>query len=81
MTKTTTDVKTSKYFQSPVKEEETDNDDNIDTVISAAPVATVNDKKTENEEEGEDSEEEDDWEEVEGQWEISRKRVLPCFVR
>lgn len=70
MNKTITDVKTSKYFHSPVKQEETEKEDNFDIVTSAAPMATVNDKKTEKEEE--DSEEEDDWEEVEGQWEISR---------
>uniref|UniRef100_A0A7N6C3Q6 Xeroderma pigmentosum, complementation group C n=1 Tax=Anabas testudineus TaxID=64144 RepID=A0A7N6C3Q6_ANATE len=60
-------VKTSKYFQSPVKKEETDSEDDFDMVTSAAPVITVNAQKPEKEEEeDEDSEEdEDDWEEVE----------------
>nr|XP_020479238.1 DNA repair protein complementing XP-C cells isoform X2 [Monopterus albus] len=60
----TSAVKASKYFQSPVKEEEADSEDDFDMVTSAAPVVSVNIKKEE--EEDEDSEEdEDDWEEVE----------------
>ena len=77
-TKTTT-AKTSKYFQSPVKEEATDSEDDFDMVTSPPPRVRVNAKKTEKEheeeEEEEDSEEDDDddWEEVEGKWGISRK--------
>ncbi|XP_069549980.1 DNA repair protein complementing XP-C cells isoform X1 [Brachyistius frenatus] len=56
---------TSKYFQSPVKEE-LDSDDDFDMVTSPTPVADMSAKKPENEDEEEDSEEdEDDWEEVE----------------
>ncbi|XP_041656376.1 DNA repair protein complementing XP-C cells isoform X2 [Cheilinus undulatus] len=64
---------TSKYFQSPVREEGTDSDD-FDMVTSRTPVfKSTNTKKKEKEEneeeekmEEEDSEEsEDDWEEVE----------------
>ncbi|KAM7412306.1 hypothetical protein PAMA_021995 [Pampus argenteus] len=56
----TASVKTSRYFQSPVKERQSDSDDDFDMVTSAAP------KKTKEEEEEENSEEdEDDWEEVE----------------
>ncbi|XP_044068320.1 DNA repair protein complementing XP-C cells [Siniperca chuatsi] len=63
---TTSSVQTSKYFQSSVKEEETDSEDDFDMVTSAAPAITVNTKKTEKEQEEEDSEEDaDDWEEVE----------------
>nr|XP_019945076.1 PREDICTED: DNA repair protein complementing XP-C cells [Paralichthys olivaceus] len=63
-TSTTTDVNTSKYFQSPVKEEDIGSEDDFDMVTSPPPVVTVNAKKPEKEEE--DSEEdEDDWEEVE----------------
>ncbi|XP_045913422.1 DNA repair protein complementing XP-C cells [Micropterus dolomieu] len=62
-------VKTSKYFQSSLKKEETDIDseDDFDMVTSEAPEAAVNAEKTEKEqEEEEDSEEDaDDWEEVE----------------
>ncbi|XP_034731422.1 DNA repair protein complementing XP-C cells [Etheostoma cragini] len=59
-------VKTSKYFQSPVKEEEPESEDDFPKVNAAAPAVTVNAKRTEKEEEEEDSEEdEDDWEEVE----------------
>lgn len=67
-TSSTTDVKTSKYFQSPVKEEEIDSEDDFDIVNSAAPAVTASAEKTEKgEAEEEDSEEdEDDWEEVEG---------------
>ncbi|XP_070695808.1 DNA repair protein complementing XP-C cells [Pempheris klunzingeri] len=64
-----TAVKTSEYFQSPVKEEESDSEDDFDMVTSVAPVGMVKAKKTEKEEveeEDDDSEEEeDDWEEVE----------------
>ncbi|XP_037629601.1 DNA repair protein complementing XP-C cells [Sebastes umbrosus] len=65
--KTATAVKTSKYFLSPVKEEQTDSEDDFDMVTSPAPVVTMNAMKTaKEEEEEEDSEEdEDDWEEVE----------------
>lgn len=66
-TSITTALKTIKYFQSPVKEEETDSEDDIDMVTSAAPVVIVNTKDTEKVDEEEDSEEDkDDWEEVEG---------------
>lgn len=58
---TTTIVKTSKYFPSPV-EEETDSEDDT----SAAPGFTGNPEKPHHDE-GDDSEDdEDDWEEVEG---------------
>ncbi|CAB1416042.1 unnamed protein product [Pleuronectes platessa] len=63
-TSTTTDVNTSKYFQSPVKEEETDSED-FDMVTSPAPVATVNAKKSQKDEAEDSEEDEDDWEEVE----------------
>ncbi|XP_073327159.1 DNA repair protein complementing XP-C cells [Pagrus major] len=70
---TATTVKASKYFQSPVKEEETDSEDDFDMVTSPPPTGRVNAKKTEKEEEKEEEEEEedseedddDDWEEVE----------------
>uniref|UniRef100_A0A665T0J5 Xeroderma pigmentosum, complementation group C n=1 Tax=Echeneis naucrates TaxID=173247 RepID=A0A665T0J5_ECHNA len=66
---TTTSVKTSKYFQSPVKLQENDSEDDFDMTTSPPPMVTVNAKKTEKEvkeEEEDDSEEdEDDWEEVE----------------
>ncbi|KAM6930123.1 DNA repair protein complementing XP-C cells [Lycodopsis pacificus] len=66
---TATAVKTSKYFQSPEKEEGSDSEEEFDMVTSAAPVIKVNAKETrkeEEEEEEEDSDEdEDDWEEVE----------------
>lgn len=66
-TKTTGDVKASKYFQSPVKEEENDSEDDFDTVTPAAPSFKANAEKMEEDGEDEDSEEdEDDWEEVEG---------------
>ncbi|KAM4562689.1 DNA repair protein complementing XP-C cells [Odontesthes bonariensis] len=62
------DVKTSKYFQSPVKEE-IDSEDDFDMVTSPPRVAEVSSKKLKKEEEEEDvdddSEGEDDWEEVE----------------
>ncbi|KAM9855192.1 DNA repair protein complementing XP-C cells [Aulostomus maculatus] len=61
---TTTAVKTSKYFQSPLKEEESDGCDDFDMVTSAVPTHLANTKKEEEEEE-EDSDEDDDWEEVE----------------
>ncbi|KAI3357243.1 hypothetical protein L3Q82_015695 [Scortum barcoo] len=62
----TTTVKTSKYFQSPLKEEAADSEDDFDMVTSAAPVVTASIKDTEKEEEEMDSEEdEDEWEEVE----------------
>ncbi|KAL3063909.1 hypothetical protein OYC64_000265 [Pagothenia borchgrevinki] len=61
--KTTTAVKTSKYFQSPVKEE-TDSEDDCNMVTSAAPAITMKIMKTEEEEEGSE-EDEDEWEEVE----------------
>ncbi|XP_026189206.1 DNA repair protein complementing XP-C cells isoform X2 [Mastacembelus armatus] len=65
-----TAVKTSKYFQSPAKEEETHSEDDFDMETSAKPVVTVNtrepEKEEEEEEEDEDSEEDEgDWEEVE----------------
>ncbi|XP_059189984.1 DNA repair protein complementing XP-C cells [Centropristis striata] len=66
--KTATAVKTSKYFQSPVKEEEADSEDDFDMLTSPVHAVTTAEKKTEKEteEEEEDSEEdEDDWEEVE----------------
>lgn len=62
---TSTDAKTSKYFQSPLKQEVDSGDDfNMDT--SAPPVVDASPKKLEKEEEEDDSEDEDDWEEVEG---------------
>ncbi|XP_042347792.1 DNA repair protein complementing XP-C cells [Plectropomus leopardus] len=68
-TTSTTAVKTSKYFQSPVKEEGADSEEDFDMVTSPPHVVTVNVKKTEKEEEEEDEddseEDEDDWEEVE----------------
>ena len=90
----TTTAKTSKYFQSPVKEEETDSEDDFDMVTSPPPRVTVNAKKMEKEDEEEEEEEEDseeddddDWEEVEGKCGISRKHyntflsVFNCKVR
>lgn len=73
ITKTATDFQTSKYFQSSVKAEEIDSEDDFDVRRSAAPLAGVNEKKVEKDAEGEeDSEEdEDDWEEVEGGSHIS----------
>lgn len=66
-TKTTGDVKASKYFKSPVKEEENDSEDDFDTATPAAPAFKANAEKMEEDGEDEDSEEdEDDWEEVEG---------------
>ncbi|XP_039903579.1 DNA repair protein complementing XP-C cells isoform X2 [Simochromis diagramma] len=63
---TSSAVNTSKYFESPIMEEN-DSEDDFDMVTSP-PRLKVNTKKPEKEEEeGEDSEEEDedDWEEVE----------------
>ncbi|CAI5646970.1 unnamed protein product [Oreochromis niloticus] len=61
-------VNTSKYFESPIMEEN-DSEDDFDMVTSPPRLLKVNTKKPEKEEEGvgEDSEEEDedDWEEVE----------------
>ncbi|XP_060913222.1 DNA repair protein complementing XP-C cells [Labrus mixtus] len=69
---TTAAVRTSKYFQSSVKKEDSDSDD-FDMVTSRPPASKhKNAKKAENKEEEEDEEEEedseesgDDWEEVE----------------
>lgn len=57
--------KVSKYFESPVKEEEdNDSEDDFDIVTPAAPADPA---KMEKDEEEEDSEEDEgDWEEVEG---------------
>ncbi|XP_022613282.1 DNA repair protein complementing XP-C cells [Seriola dumerili] len=74
--KTSTAAKTSKYFQSPVKQLEIDSEDEFDMVTSPPPVVKVNAKKPEREEKEEEEEEEeemeedseedeDDWEEVE----------------
>lgn len=73
MTKSTTDFDTSEYFQSSVKAEEGDSEEDFDLGSSAAPSAGVNKKKAEKDAEGEeDSEEdEDDWEEVEGRSHVS----------
>uniref|UniRef100_A0A3Q2V6L4 Xeroderma pigmentosum, complementation group C n=1 Tax=Haplochromis burtoni TaxID=8153 RepID=A0A3Q2V6L4_HAPBU len=69
---TSSAVNTSKYFESPIMEEN-DSEDDFDMVTSP-PRLKVNTKKPEKEEEeeGEDSEEEDedDWEEVEGKCKI-----------
>lgn len=66
---TSSDVKTSKYFQSLMKEE-IDSEDDFDRPTSA-PWVEVNSKKPEKEEveeeDDDDSEDEDDWEEVEGE--------------
>lgn len=65
-------VNTSKYFESPIMEEN-DSEDDFDMVTSPPRLLKVNTKKPEKEEEvGEDSEEEDedDWEEVEGKCKI-----------
>ncbi|XP_013857223.1 DNA repair protein complementing XP-C cells [Austrofundulus limnaeus] len=61
-----TDVKTSKYFASPLKEE-VDSEDDFNMVTSAPPVVNVSAKELAREEEKEedDSEDGDDWEEVE----------------
>lgn len=66
MSKTTTDVQTSKYFQSSLKEEECDSEEDFVQEGSAAPLAA--NKKVEKDDEGEEEseEDEDDWEEVEG---------------
>ncbi|XP_041860679.1 DNA repair protein complementing XP-C cells [Melanotaenia boesemani] len=62
------DVKTSKYFESPIKVE-VDSEDDFDMVTSAPLLVEANTKKLEKEEQEEmdddDSEDEDDWEEVE----------------
>lgn len=67
-TKTATEPKASKYFQSPVKkeeEEEYDSEDDFDIVTPAAPALAAKMEKDGGEEE--DSEEDEgDWEEVEG---------------
>ncbi|KAF3696646.1 DNA repair protein complementing XP-C cells [Channa argus] len=60
-----TAAKTSIYFQSPVKEEETDSEDDFDLVTSAGPAVIESAKKPEKEEEEDSEEDEDDWEEVE----------------
>lgn len=66
-TKITSNVKASKYFQSPVKEEENDSEDDFDIGVPAEPAFKSNAEKMEEDGEDEDSEEdEDDWEEVEG---------------
>lgn len=66
-TKISSNVKASKYFQSPVKEEENDSEDDFDIVAPAEPAFKENAEKMEEDGEDEDSEEdEDDWEEVEG---------------
>ncbi|KAL6119970.1 xpc [Pungitius sinensis] len=66
---TATAVKTSKYFSSPVKEEQDASEDDSHTVTSAAPPVQGNSKETKREEkeQQEESEEDDDddWEEVE----------------
>lgn len=66
--KTTTNVQTSKYFESSLKEEESNSEDDFDRGRSAAPPARVNDKEVDKDDEGEEdsAEDEDDWEEVEG---------------
>uniref|UniRef100_A0A3B4UWM5 Xeroderma pigmentosum, complementation group C n=1 Tax=Seriola dumerili TaxID=41447 RepID=A0A3B4UWM5_SERDU len=80
--KTSTAAKTSKYFQSPVKQLEIDSEDEFDMVTSPPPVVKVNAKKPEREEKEEEEEEEeemeedseedeDDWEEVEGKDQFS----------
>ncbi|KAM3617709.1 uncharacterized protein V6R79_010099 [Siganus canaliculatus] len=68
----TSGVNTSRYFQSPVKKEENDSEDDFDMVTSPpVPVSRVTEQakkkeKEDDDEEEEDSEEdEDDWEEVE----------------
>ncbi|KAM9752682.1 DNA repair protein complementing XP-C cells [Menidia menidia] len=61
------DAKTSKYFQSPVKEE-SDSENDFDMVTSPPPInkAKLSTKKSEEElEDDDESEDEDDWEEVE----------------
>lgn len=66
-TKTATEPKASKYFQSPVKkeEEEYDSEDDFDIATPAAPALVAKMEKDGGEEE--DSEEDEgDWEEVEG---------------
>lgn len=65
---TAADFQTSRYFQSSVKEGESDSEADFDMGRSAAPPAGVHKKNVEKDAEGEeDSEEdEDDWEEVEG---------------
>lgn len=82
---TSSAVNTSKYFESPIIEEN-DSEDDFDMVTSP-PRLKVNTKKPEKEEEeeeGEDSEEEDedDWEEVEGKCKIRNicNNTLFCFV-
>lgn len=67
-TKTATEPKASKYFQSPVKkeeeEEEHDSEDDFDISTVGAPALAP---KMEKDEEEEDSDEDEgDWEEVEG---------------
>lgn len=74
-------TKTSKYFQSPLKEEDADSRDDFDMETSPPYVVKLNPEKTEEKEEKEEYEEaeedseedEDDWEEVEGKLLISRK--------
>ncbi|XP_007577479.1 DNA repair protein complementing XP-C cells [Poecilia formosa] len=68
-TNTSAHSKTSKYFQSPPKEE-VNSDDDFEMPTAAPPVVKKSTKKPEEEEEKEeeeedDSEDEDDWEEME----------------
>lgn len=63
-TKTASEPKASKYFQSPVKEEEYDSNDDFVIPTPGAPALAP---KMEKDEEEEDSDEDEgDWEEVEG---------------
>lgn len=59
--------KTSRYFQSPLKEE-VNSEDDFEMGTAAAPVVQESNKKPEEEEgdDDDDSEDDDDWEEVEG---------------
>lgn len=62
---TSADDKTSRYFQSPLKEE-VNSEDDFEMGTAAPPVAKESTEKQEEEGDDDDSEDEDDWEEVEG---------------
>ncbi|XP_071331339.1 DNA repair protein complementing XP-C cells isoform X2 [Trachinotus anak] len=77
-TTTAAAVKTSKYFQSPVKQREVDSEDDFDMVTSPPPVVKARAKKPEQEEkEEEEEEEEDDSEEDEDDWEEVEELAEP----
>ncbi|XP_040917530.1 DNA repair protein complementing XP-C cells isoform X2 [Toxotes jaculatrix] len=74
---TTSADRTSKYFQSPVKEEESDSEDDFDMVTSPPRVVTANAKKPVKEEEEEEEDDDDDSEEDEDDWEEVEELAEP----